>query len=242
MQWTAWVSVKILLRFSVDKSFPVGEEATFEAISQKSGLDVRNVTRLIRHAIYNHHFFQESKAGIVVHSGLTALLNREPLVRNALQFMLDEFWPAGVRAADAMEKWPNSEEGSQTVRLKTAIARQALIISKGFSLANNYASNDMYENTKSMYEIFTDFPDRGAKFGMVMSNVDEPRHLLLEHYPWGEKKTLVDVGGSHGAIPISVAERFQHIKCYVQDLPEVVAEGESRLPEALRGRVEFMAQ
>lgn len=94
----------------------------------------------------------------------------------------------------------------------------------------------------SMYEIFTADPERGARFGMTMSNVDEKRDFLLEYYPWKDKASLVDVGGSHGSIPISIAERFPHIKCYVQDLPGVVAEGQARLPTSLRERIEFMAQ
>jgi hypothetical protein len=93
-----------------------------------------------------------------------------------------------------------------------------------------------------MYEIFTDDPARGARFGMTMSTVDEKREFLLENYPWESKSSLVDVGGSHGSIPISIVERFSHIKCYVQDLPKVVEEGNARLPEELRDRIEFMAQ
>jgi hypothetical protein len=94
----------------------------------------------------------------------------------------------------------------------------------------------------NMYEIFTADPERGARFGMTMSNADEKREFLLDNYSWEGKVSLVDVGGSHGSIPISIAERFPHIKCYVQDLPNVVAEGQARLPAILRGQVEFMAQ
>jgi hypothetical protein len=73
--------------------------------------------RLVRHAIINHHFFQEPKPGVIIHSGLTVLLNKDKLVRNAFAFMLDEFWPAGVRTADAMQKWMNSEESGETVSI-----------------------------------------------------------------------------------------------------------------------------
>jgi acyl dehydratase len=85
-------------------------------MSKHSGLSVRNVTRIIRHAIINHRFFEEPRPGIIVHSALTALLARDNLVRTSLQTTLGEFWPAGVRAADAMVRWPNSEEPNETVR------------------------------------------------------------------------------------------------------------------------------
>ncbi|KAI3323802.1 hypothetical protein HD806DRAFT_534920 [Xylariaceae sp. AK1471] len=52
---------------------------------------------------------------------------------------LDEFWPAGVKMADAMETWPNSDENNGT----------------GFSLANN--------TNKSMFDFFADHHDRGEQ-------------------------------------------------------------------------------
>ncbi|XXH02516.1 hypothetical protein Hte_008892 [Hypoxylon texense] len=112
--WTAFVSVKAVLRFQLDKSFPVGESTTFEAMSQFSGLSVRNVRRIVRHAIINHYFFQEAQPGIITHSGLTAVLAEDEAVRNSLIVELDEFWPAGVKMTDALEKWPNSEENNET--------------------------------------------------------------------------------------------------------------------------------
>lgn len=93
-----------------------------------------------------------------------------------------------------------------------------------------------------MYAYLADYPERGAKFGLVMSNVDEKREFLLEGFDWAGVNTMVDVGGSHGSIPISIATRFLHMKYCVQDLPEVVEEGKSRLPENLHGNIEFTPQ
>jgi len=92
-----------------------------------------------------------------------------------------------------------------------------------------------------MYEIFAQFPERGQKFGRLMSNVDEKREFLLDDYPWAEKRTMINVGGSHGSIALSIAERFPHINCVVQDLPEVIEEGKARLPAHLKERVKLMA-
>jgi hypothetical protein len=99
----------------------VGESTTFDAMSQFSGLSLMNVKRVVRHAILNHRFFQEKEPGIITHSAPTAVL----------VVQLEEFCPAGVKvnktirylpahmlkdqAADALEKWPNSEENNQTV-------------------------------------------------------------------------------------------------------------------------------
>ncbi|KAH8879499.1 S-adenosyl-L-methionine-dependent methyltransferase [Thozetella sp. PMI_491] len=197
--WTAYASVKAVLRFKLDKSFPVGESTTFEAMSKFSGLNVMNVRRIVRHAIINHHFFQENVPGEIRHSALTALLASDELTRNHLLVELDEFWPAGVKMADAMEKWPNSEENNETNA------------------------------------------DRGERFGLYFSQPDNRADGLLDNYPWADKTTMVDVGGSHGSVAIGIAESFPNMRCFVQDLPGTVAEGVSRLPAGLQDRVTFMA-
>lgn len=93
-----------------------------------------------------------------------------------------------------------------------------------------------------MFDIFVQHPARGARFGMLFSREDEPPSMLLDNYPWNDVQTFIDVGGSHGSIAIGLANRFPHIKCVVQDLPETVTEGVSRLPADLKDRVTFMAQ
>ncbi|ETS76496.1 hypothetical protein PFICI_11883 [Pestalotiopsis fici W106-1] len=216
-QWTDHVSVKAILRFNLDKSFPLGESTSFEAMSEFSGLSVRNVRRIVRHGIINHYFFQEKSPGVITHSALTAILASDEVMRNSLRVELDEFWPAGVKMADAMEKWPNSEESNET----------------GFSLANN--------SDKGMFDIFADNPERAARFGLYLSKPDPTSDGLLDNYPWADLRTMVDVGGSHGSVAISIAERFPKMKCFVQDLSDTVAEGASHLPADLSDRVEFMA-
>ncbi|KAI1846473.1 hypothetical protein JX266_007370 [Neoarthrinium moseri] len=233
-QWTDFVSVKAVLRFNLDKSFPLKESTSFEAMSRFSGLSARNVRRVVRHAIINHYFFQENTPGIITHSALTAILASDEVVRNSLRVELDEFWPAGVKMADAMERWPNSEESNETVRFFDLDARvERRLISQGFALANN--------SNKGMFDIFVDNPERAARFGLYFSKPDQTADGLLDDYPWAGLNTMVDVGGSHGSVAIGIAERFPNMKCVVQDLPDTVAEGASRLPAALHGQVSFMA-
>jgi 16S rRNA G1207 methylase RsmC len=93
-----------------------------------------------------------------------------------------------------------------------------------------------------MFDIFAQDPARGARFGMLFSRPDEPSAMLLDNYPWNDIQTFIDVGGSHGSIAIGLANQFPQIKCIVQDLPDTIAEGASRLPVNLKDRVIFMAQ
>lgn len=69
----------------------------------------------------------------------------------------------------------------------------------------------------------------------------EPFHLL-KAYDWSSPKpwVFVDVGGSHGMVTIALAQHADNVHCIVQDLPDVIAEGRSKLPPHLSGKVEFM--
>ncbi|KAI1429324.1 S-adenosyl-L-methionine-dependent methyltransferase [Xylaria sp. FL1777] len=216
LKWTSYASVKAILRFRLEQSFPVGESTSFDAMSQFSGLNAKTIRRLVRHAIVNHRFFREATPGIITHSALTAILSRDESARNSLTLELDEFWPAAVKMTDAMETWLNSEENNET----------------GFSLANN--------SDKSMWDIFNESPARADRFARYFAQPDQTFDGLLENYPWDEKMTMVDVGGSYGSVAISIARQFPNMKCFVQDLPNVVAEGALRLPAGLQDRVTFV--
>ena len=66
---------------------------------------------------------------------------------------------------------------------------------------------------------------------------------LVDAYPWGtmNAKVFVDVGGSHGTASVALAQHLKSIHCIVQDRPEVVAEGSSKVPAELTDRITFMA-
>ncbi|KAI0975394.1 S-adenosyl-L-methionine-dependent methyltransferase [Xylaria arbuscula] len=107
------------------------------------------------------------------------------------------------------------------------------IARQGFTLSNN--------NNKSIFSIFADEPERGDRFGRYFSGFDFAVDRLLEEYPWAEKTTVVNVGGSHSSVAISITERFPNIKCVVQDLPNTISKRASLLPAYLHDRVSFMA-
>lgn len=231
--------MKAILRFKLDQSFDVDSSTNFKKMSELSGLDERTVRRLVRHGIINHRFFCENEPGVITHSALTAILAQDPAARNSLVVELDEFWPAGVHMADAMEQWPNSEECNETVSsfcFESSWRSPSQSLFQGFTVANH--------TTKSMYDFFADHPDRGERFARYFSKPEPVAAAdeILDNYDWAKKRKMVDVGGSHGAVAIGIARRFQGIQCIVQDLPGPVAEGESRLPGDLKDRVTFMAQ
>lgn len=68
----------------------------------------------------------------------------------------------------------------------------------------------------------------------------EPFHLL-KAFEWSANNPLVfvDVGGSHGMVSMALAKNLDNVRCIVQDLPSVVAEGRMKLPKNLSEKVEF---
>ncbi|MCJ1314135.1 hypothetical protein MMC25_007815 [Agyrium rufum] len=225
INYTENISLHAISRFDIASSFPVGEEATYAEIAAKTGIEEKNLQRLLRHGMVNH-LFREPRKGVVTHTSLTRWLAEDENLHGFVETALSELMPAAMKTADALEKFPHSEEVTHT----------------GFSLANNTSE-------KSMWDLFTENPERGKKFGKAMSMMSsvkgyDPRYLL-DGYPWkeivGNEGTVVDVGGSHGSVAISIAQEYPQIKCVVQDLAGPVKEGKAKLPEELKGRVSFMA-
>ena len=66
---------------------------------------------------------------------------------------------------------------------------------------------------------------------MFQSGHGLARTVLLEHYPWGSigKGVVADVGESHESRSIALAQRFPSLHYVALDLPEVVADGQSKI-------------
>lgn len=65
---------------------------------------------------------------------------------------------------------------------------------------------------------------------------------IVNGFSWEalQNGTVVDVGGSYGSISIALAQSFPSLHITVQDQPEVVQEGRSKLPKGLQDRVVFV--
>ncbi|ROW15288.1 hypothetical protein VPNG_02999 [Cytospora leucostoma] len=108
----------------------------------------------------------------------------------------------------------------------------------GFALAN--------QTTKSIYEEFSEFPERARRFGNAMRSFTVGGGYELDHivnnFPWGELKagSVVDVGGSQGFASFAIARRFPFLSFVVQDLEPVIASAQKEAPIDLADRVKFM--
>jgi len=66
--------------------------------------------------------------------------------------------------------------------------------------------------------------------------------FLVENYSWDAvgPGTVVDMGGSSGHISVKLAERYPSLRFIVQDLADVIAGGQNRIPGNLVPRIRFM--
>ncbi|MCJ1379615.1 hypothetical protein MMC17_002717 [Xylographa soralifera] len=216
------VSLHAINRFKIAESFPSDQEASFTQISSKCGLNESDTRRILRHAMTNH-IFKEPRKGVVAHTAASKALAEIPMLREWVGMVSEELAPAAPRVADALVKWPNSEEPNET----------------GFNLAMNTVS--------PMYDELANYPVREQRFADAMSLFSsspgfEPVYLAT-NYDWKSigTGTIVDVGGSHGYVSIELARTFPDLHCIVQDLPKTVADGEKALPKDVADRVKFMA-
>lgn len=138
----------------------------------------------------------------------------------------DEIMTASVKLCDTMEKYPNSEEMTQTA----------------FQVANGT------ENIEPLFATIGKDPRRAKRFGEAMSSLANGEgyevHRTVELYDWdridAKSGVVVDVGGSHGFVCVAIAEKYKNIRFVVQDLPRTVTSA-PKLEADLAERIKFEA-
>ncbi|CAG8948659.1 hypothetical protein HYFRA_00001779 [Hymenoscyphus fraxineus] len=218
----SWVAVQAIQRFGLATCFPVTETSSFTEIARLCSLPESDTRRLLRFAM-TFYIFHEPSPGIVAHTATSKALAEIPLLGQLAGFLSDEMWPAATRLVDAMEKWPGSEEPTES----------------GFSIA--------YSTNKSMMDVVARDPKRALQMGGAMSIMHAgPGYsiqYITDNFDWGDavNGVLVDVGGARGEVSIQIARTFPNMKFVVQDLAEVL--NGATVPEDLKGggRLSFMA-
>ena len=214
------LTMDVLTRFQIASFVPVDGQATYEEISEASGINVVNLRRIMRYAMTNY-IFREPVAGVVVHTASSQLMAEDELTKNALVTMSSEGFGAAAKTAEAMSLHPNSDEPALS----------------GWGLANE-AVYPLYE------ELARHHPERALAVADSMDAYNSwiPIEPLLDNYDWASlgQATVVDVGGCHGPVSKAIAKRFPNLRFIVQDLPGPVAKGIAQVPAELTSRVSFM--
>ncbi|KAE8391280.1 S-adenosyl-L-methionine-dependent methyltransferase [Aspergillus alliaceus] len=226
LRWQSWnqfndnISLQAIIRFHIAESVPQ-EGITFLKLSEATGVDLRLLSRILRHAMTSHIFY-EPEPGVVAHTASSKALSNNQQVRNWLDMTLEEWGPAALRTVDAFQKYPRSEEQNES----------------GFGLAFN---------GQTIFEFLAKQPERSKVFGGAMANFSAGESHKIEHfvhgYDWKAlgNGTVVDIGGSHGHISTAIAAKAPDLKFVVQDLSGTAADGAKMLDPAFKNRVTFMA-
>ncbi|KAL8828587.1 MAG: hypothetical protein Q9191_002505 [Dirinaria sp. TL-2023a] len=213
-------SLHFIYRFRVAHHLRLDEEASYEELGCRCSVDPTELRRFLRLAIA-YRVFQEPRRDVVVHSAMSRCLVELPAFYDWVGLVCEDMLPASIYSVNAMTKWPGSSDPAHT----------------GFSLSNGIENSYFNELERN--------PLRATRFanGMAMNTLApaiDPS-FLVDHVPWADDpsiKSIVDVGGSHGAIGVAFLDRFPHIeKFVVQDLPNATNSGPS--PGRMAGRLEF---
>ena len=161
------------MRFRIAEAVPLEGSIAFSNLACKVNLDEAFLTRILRHA-FNYHVLTESSPGHVAHTVSSALLRSGGSVRDWLDMTLEEWGPASVKALDALQKFPHSQEPRET----------------GFGLAFD---------GQTIFEFLSQRPERARVFGSAMGNfskgISHKVEHLVQNYPWENlgDGTVVDV-------------------------------------------------
>jgi hypothetical protein len=202
-------------RFKFANSFAPTEVTTSAKLASSAGLDPEETERLVRHAVASRVLLEPSP-GVIAHSAMSNAIANVPLLREWIEETCENMWSSGPRIVSALEKWPGSEEPNQTAWNLAHHTDDSFFA----SLGKNEAAAKRFADSMSFFQ---------AGPGMQTN-------LIVDNYEWGNYKSIVDVGGSHGAIALELTKRHSHMTAVVQDLPEVISAAPSP-PE----RVTFQA-
>lgn len=107
------LSMQAISRFKIATSFGIHDEATFDEIAEKCNINVTDVRRILRHAM-TKRIFQEQRKGVVTHTAASRLLAEDSQMADWVGTSTEELWQAASQTVNAMIKYPNSQEPTQT--------------------------------------------------------------------------------------------------------------------------------
>ncbi|KAF2121893.1 sterigmatocystin 8-O-methyltransferase [Lophiotrema nucula] len=215
------VCMKAIVRYNIADKITPGESMSYQDLSKACGLAEQPLKHLLRHGM-TMRIFAEPERGVVAHTAASALM-RDPNCRVWLEAGTDDLWPASVNLVDALAKWPDSEEPNHT----------------GWNIAHD-TEEPLYQKLATDDKLATRF---AASMTATIANnpAFDPAHLHRS-YDWQSlgNGLVVDVGGSHGTVSISLAREYSSLRFISQDLGNTI-ETASSVPKDVANRVQLMA-
>lgn len=101
--------LQVIYRFRLAQAVPLEGGATYEQIAATTGLTEHRVSSILRQAAMNKIFY-EDHPNHVVHTAISAILVRDPVMRDWVGHFTEEGYPTNAKWSEAMQKYPNSQE------------------------------------------------------------------------------------------------------------------------------------
>ncbi|RYP10033.1 hypothetical protein DL765_008232 [Monosporascus sp. GIB2] len=227
-----WISVfNVLYRYRIAQHVPDDGAISYADLSERCGL-TESDTRLIVRAARSLRIFEESPAGFVSHNIASASL-ATTLVHDSVGFATEEYVPAAMRFAEALQRFPGSDKASESA---IAIANGSVGERDIFSaISHDAARVERFANAMSWV---TTVPETSSSH-------------FVDNVPWaaagnptmkGSPKVVVDVGGSRGDLCEALLRKYPDIeKAIVEDLPAVTKSNLERPPSDVANRMEYRA-
>lgn len=216
------MSLRAIYRFRVAQHVPLDNTISFTDLAKACNINENVLTRLLRHAMV-FHLFHEPQVGFVAHTIDSRLLATDSDFFDAVGCLLEDMGTASQNIADAMEKWPGSDE------------------------RNHSACCYSYNIDIPFYAYLQQFPERFRRFSAMMRWCGDSQAgwHIANLYPWQSlgNGTVVDMGGGNGQVIIPIARAYPSLKFVVQDLVGASEQGKETVSgdAQLKGRIDFMA-
>ena len=232
--WADELPLRAIYKYKVANSVPLEGSCSYESIATATGLTEQLLQRFLRHCMSNY-IFAQTPDGEVRHTALSRRLATDPQFANGIGLQLDEVGPASIFTLEALSRFGESGEQTET----------------GFSLLNQALDQEAGAGgpLQSLFTVLAQNPERGRRFGIAMQyytkgTAQDLRHVLAG-FDWKSvdkpDSVLVDVGGGHGAVSQYLSQHTDELSFVVQDQEDTVRTAETLLPAELQGRVQFEA-
>lgn len=87
-----------IAKFDLAKHLAPREEASYEQMSERSGLSLPDTKRLLRLAMC-YRMFREVRPGVVGHTAASVLFNRDPNMVDWIGAASEELWPSAMQVS-----------------------------------------------------------------------------------------------------------------------------------------------
>lgn len=250
VDWTKPVILRLVTQLRLAELVPLRPDASGTPFSSVAAatrprLDESCVRRILRHAAA-HGIFCEPTPGFVAHTPTSALLVREAAVRDLVAYGMFDMLPAGMRLADALQRFPGSLDPRDTGSALANLDRDLAFEDSDDAAENGDAVvPPPVSRRKSLWQVHSREPEVARRFHAAMTHEFTDEYGLLGEF-FGEARiegrTIVDVGGGQGGLAVRAAGMAPTARFVVQDSEENCQRGRETLPPELRERVRFMAQ